>query len=49
MNRLGVQLAGFCDRYPLTEKILVGPSLVIGHQIAEGPVRGGHPWVYLRV
>ena len=48
MNRFDTQLAEFCDRYPLTEKILVNPSL-IGHQIAEGLVRGGHPWVNLRV
>jgi len=49
MNRLGAQLARFCKRHRLTEKILVAPSLAIGHQIAEGLVRGGHPWVNLRV
>jgi ATP-dependent helicase/nuclease subunit B len=49
MNRLLDDLAEICDRHPLSEKRLVAPSLAIGHQIAEGLVREGHPWLNLHI
>ena len=42
-------LAKACRENPLGEKILVAPSLLIGHQIVEALARSGQPWVNLRV
>jgi ATP-dependent helicase/DNAse subunit B len=49
MNRLLSELADFCESYPLEEKILVVPSLLIGNQMTEALVRAGHSWVNIRV
>lgn len=43
------QLAQICRELPLEEKVLVAPSLAIGHQIVERLAREGHPWINLRV
>ncbi len=43
------QLAELCRTHLLTEKILVAPSLAIGHQIADAVAHSGTPWVNLRV
>src|SRR5258706_8913047 len=43
------ELALICREYPLEEKVLVAPSLPIGHQLVERLARQGHPWVHLRV
>ena len=42
-------LASACRQRPLEEKILVAPSLAIGHTLVERLAREGHPWVHLRV
>jgi len=42
-------LARVCREHPLDEKVLVAPTLAIGHQIAERLVRSGTPWIGLRV
>ncbi len=42
------ELARVCAEQPLAEKILVAPSLLIGHQILERLSREGHPWMNLR-
>ena len=42
-------LARVCREHPLEEKILVAPTLAIGHQIVERLVRSGTPWIGLRV
>jgi hypothetical protein len=41
-------LASICRDNVLREKILVVPSLAIGHQIADAVAQGGTPWVNLR-
>ena len=43
------RLAEICRSHLLTEKILVVPSLAIGHQIADAIAHSGTPWVNLRV
>ena len=43
------RLATLCREHRLREKILVVPSLAIGHQIADAIAHGGTPWVNLRV
>jgi ATP-dependent helicase/nuclease subunit B len=43
------ELAAICRERPLEEKILVAPSLAIGHTLAERLAREGHPWIHLRV
>ncbi len=43
------RLAAACREHPLREKILVVPSLAIGHQIADAVAFGGTPWVNLRM
>ncbi len=43
------RLAGVCREHPLREKILVVPSLAIGHQVADAIAFGGTPWVNLRM
>lgn len=43
------RLATICRDNLLREKILVVPSLAIGHQIADAIAHGGTPWVNLRV
>jgi RecB family exonuclease len=43
------QLAQVCGELPLEEKVLVAPSLAIGHQIVERLAREGHSWINLRV
>ncbi|HWZ84818.1 MAG TPA: hypothetical protein VN032_01370, partial [Thermoanaerobaculia bacterium] len=47
--RLIAELARICRQYPLDEKVLVAPSLPVGHQILERLARERHPWVNLRV
>lgn len=41
-------LASICIDKPLREKILVVPSLAIGHQIGDAVAEGGTPWINLR-
>jgi RecB family exonuclease len=41
-------LATVCREAPLREKIVVAPSLAIGHQIGDALARAGTPWVNLR-
>lgn len=41
-------LSELCRLHPLREKIVVVPSLAIGHQIGDAVARGGTPWVNLR-
>ncbi|MGH9367434.1 MAG: hypothetical protein ACRD3M_07150, partial [Thermoanaerobaculia bacterium] len=48
-SRLVEELARVCRELPLEEKILVAPSLAVGHQLTERLARGGTPWVNLRV
>ena len=43
------ELAAICRERPLEEKILIAPSLAIGHTLAERLAREGHPWIHLRV
>jgi hypothetical protein len=42
-------LASICREHLLREKILVVPSLAVGHQIADAVALGGTSWVNLRV
>jgi ATP-dependent helicase/nuclease subunit B len=49
MTALLARLATICADHRLREKILVVPSLAIGHQIADALAHGGTPWVNLRV
>lgn len=49
MPGLVPRLAEVCREHLLTEKILVVPSLAIGHQIADAVAHCGTPWVNLRV
>ncbi len=48
ISRLVRELARVIAEQPLAEKILVAPSLPIGHQILERLSREGHPWMNLR-
>ena len=48
-SRLVGALAAVCAELPLTEKILVTPSLATGHQLVERLARAGHRPVQLRV
>ncbi len=41
-------IASICREHLLREKILVVPSLAIGHQIGDRVARDGTPWVNLR-
>ena len=43
------RLAAICRENLLREKILIVPSLAIGHQIADAVAQSGTPWVNLRV
>ncbi len=43
------QLARLCSEFPLEEKVLIVPSLAIGHQLTERLARLGTPWINLRV
>ena len=47
--RLVAALARFCEERPLDEKVLVAPSLLAGHTVAERLAREGHAWINLRV
>src|SRR6187549_420475 len=49
MSDLVSRLADVCKEHLLREKILVVPSLAIGHQIADAVAQSGTPWVNLRV
>ncbi|HKB79995.1 MAG TPA: hypothetical protein VKH35_09790, partial [Thermoanaerobaculia bacterium] len=49
MPHLLSRLAAICREHLLREKILVVPSLAVGHQIADAVAHGGTPWVNLRV
>ncbi|HEY1435056.1 MAG TPA: hypothetical protein VGG65_06750, partial [Thermoanaerobaculia bacterium] len=44
-SRLTDELAGVCREFPLDEKVLVAPSLPIGHQLVERLAREGGAWV----
>ncbi|HYK41742.1 MAG TPA: hypothetical protein VE007_05075, partial [Thermoanaerobaculia bacterium] len=48
-SRLVAALAAVCAELPLVEKILVAPSLAVGHQLVERVARAGHRPVQLRV
>lgn len=43
MSHLVSRLAAVCREHLLTEKILVVPSLAIGHQIADAVAQSGTP------
>ncbi len=43
------RLQSVCREHLLREKILVVPSLAIGHQIADAVAYAGTPWVNLRM
>jgi hypothetical protein len=43
------ELARICRERPLEEKVLVSPSLAIGHTLAERLAREGRDWTNLRV
>ncbi len=47
--RLIDSLARVCRERPLEEKVLVAPSLAIGHTLVERLAREGQPWMNLRV
>jgi ATP-dependent helicase/nuclease subunit B len=47
--RLIDSLARVCRERPLDEKVLVAPSLFVGHTLVERLAREGHSWVNLRV
>ncbi|HEY4229337.1 MAG TPA: hypothetical protein VGO79_04150, partial [Thermoanaerobaculia bacterium] len=42
-------LARACARSPLAEKVLIAPSLFVGHTLVERLAREGHAWLNLRV
>ena len=42
-------LVALCREHPLREKILVVPSLAVGHQITDRIAQEGLPWINLRV
>jgi RecB family exonuclease len=48
-TRLVSALAAACAEAPLSEKVLVAPSLLVGHTLVERLAREGHPWTNLRV
>src|SRR6266852_2198487 len=43
------ELVRICRERPLEEKILVSPSLAIGHTLVERLAREGQDWMNLRV
>lgn len=43
------RLSAICREHLLAEKIVVAPSLAIGHQIADAIAHSGTPWVNLRI
>lgn len=49
VSRLIEELGRVCAAHPLEEKVLVSPSLLAGHQIAESLARSGVTVVHLRV
>jgi RecB family exonuclease len=48
-SRLIEEIARVCAESPLEEKILVAPSLAVGHTLLERLAREGHASVHLRV
>jgi RecB family exonuclease len=48
-SRLIAEIARVCSESPLEEKILVVPSLLVGHTLVERLAREGHGWMNLRV
>ena len=48
-SRLIEEVARICAERPVEEKVLVVPSLAVGHTLVERLAREGHPWVNLRV
>jgi ATP-dependent helicase/nuclease subunit B len=42
-------LAEACREHPMEEKVLVAPSLPVGHTLMERLAREGHRWINLRV
>ena len=48
-SRLIDGVAAACREAPLEEKVLVAPSLLVGHTLLERLAREGHPWMNLRV
>jgi len=48
-SRLIEELAKVCGEVPLEEKVLIAPSLAIGHQTVERLALSGTRWVNLRV
>ncbi|HTD52841.1 MAG TPA: PD-(D/E)XK nuclease family protein, partial [Thermoanaerobaculia bacterium] len=47
--RLIDELARVCREHPLEEKVLLAPSLSIGHQLTERLARAGNSWAHVRV
>ncbi len=41
-------LAAICREHPLREKVVVVPSLAVGHQIGDALARSGTHWIHLR-
>ena len=39
------RLSAVCREHPLREKVLVAPSLAIGHQVADAIAREGTQWI----
>ncbi|HEX7704922.1 MAG TPA: PD-(D/E)XK nuclease family protein [Thermoanaerobaculia bacterium] len=48
MNSIVSRLSELCREQRLREKIVVVPSLAVGHQIGDAIARSGTPWVNLR-
>ena len=42
-------LSALCRDHVIEEKILVAPSLAVGHQLGDRIAQGGTPWINLRV
>src|ERR1700730_12520746 len=48
-SRVIAALVHACAQAPLEEKVLIAPSLAVGHTLVERLAREGHPWMNLRV
>src|SRR5688500_17198539 len=48
MSSVSAALSAACRQYPLREKIVIAPSLAVGHQIGDAIARGGTSWINLR-
>ena len=43
------QVRAFCEAYPIEEKVLIVPAMVVGHDVMMALAREGVSWVNLRV